>query len=320
MKGLTVLKEEEAISSSSLSPRPMEALHEMGPPPFLTKTFDMVEDPSTNSIVSWNTARNSFIVWDSHSFCTTILPRYFKHSNFSSFLRQLNTYGFRKVDPDRWEFANEGFLGGERQLLKSIKRRRNRVSWVQSESKQKHGREACVEVGEYGLDQELERLRRDRKVLVKEIVRLRQQEQNSREKLKDVEDKLEKTEKKQQRILSFLAKALNNPSFVQQFGQKREGVEIGGKRRLKDREKIEEDGFSVSVMECEMESLLSLSAACEMKEPIATVWEELLKEEVVIGDCSQIDGAVEDLVENPDEWAQDLEELVDELGFMGNQP
>ncbi|MCI12458.1 heat-shock protein, partial [Trifolium medium] len=77
---------------SNLTPKPMEGLHEIGPPPFLTKTFDVVEDPSTDSIVSWSGARNSFVVWDLHKFSTTILPRYFKHSNFSSFVRQLNTY------------------------------------------------------------------------------------------------------------------------------------------------------------------------------------------------------------------------------------
>ncbi|KAK9151250.1 hypothetical protein Syun_009559 [Stephania yunnanensis] len=79
-------------SSSSSMARPMERIHEKGPPPLLTKTFEMVEDPSMEAIVSWNEARISFIVWDSYRLASNLLPKYFKHNNFSSFVRQLNTY------------------------------------------------------------------------------------------------------------------------------------------------------------------------------------------------------------------------------------
>ncbi|TQE11123.1 hypothetical protein C1H46_003129 [Malus baccata] len=230
-----VVKEEEIVTCTVGSlPRPVEGLHEVGPPPFLTKTFEMVEDPSTDAIVSWTRARNSFVVWDSQKFSTTLLTRYFKHSNFSSFIRQLNTYGFRKVDSDRWEFANEGFLGGQRHLLKTIKRRRH----VSQSMQQEGGGGACVEMGQCGVETELERLKRDRNVLMTEIVKLRQQQHNSREQVMAMKGRLLATEKKQQQMTTFLAKALNSPSFLQHLVEKNaknrklHGIEIGRKRRL----------------------------------------------------------------------------------------
>lgn len=61
-------------------------------PPFLSKTYDMVDDTSTNSVVSWSSGNNSFVVWKVPEFARDLLPKYFKHNNFSSFVRQLNTY------------------------------------------------------------------------------------------------------------------------------------------------------------------------------------------------------------------------------------
>ncbi|KAE9606581.1 hypothetical protein Lal_00025691 [Lupinus albus] len=94
------------------------------PTPFLTKTYQLVDDPSANDLISWNEDGTTFIVWKPAEFARDLLPNYFKHNNFSSFVRQLNTYGFRKVVPDRWEFAHDCFRRGERGLLREIKRRK----------------------------------------------------------------------------------------------------------------------------------------------------------------------------------------------------
>lgn len=94
------------------------------PTPFLTKTYQLIEDQSINDVISWNEDGSTFIVWNPTEFAKDLLPKYFKHNNFSSFVRQLNTYGFRKVVPDRWEFANDSFRRGEKGLLIDIHRRK----------------------------------------------------------------------------------------------------------------------------------------------------------------------------------------------------
>ncbi|KAL9666430.1 hypothetical protein QQ045_000761 [Rhodiola kirilowii] len=92
--------------------------------PFLTKTYQLVDDPVVDDLISWNEDGSGFIIWKPAEFSRDLLPKYFKHNNLSSFVRQLNTYGFRKVVPDRFEFGNDFFKKGEKGLLHDIQRRK----------------------------------------------------------------------------------------------------------------------------------------------------------------------------------------------------
>lgn len=73
------------MAASMVSHRPV-------PAPFLTKTYQIVDDPGTDHIVSWGEDETTFVVWRPPEFARDLLPNYFKHNNFSSFVRQLNTY------------------------------------------------------------------------------------------------------------------------------------------------------------------------------------------------------------------------------------
>jgi heat shock transcription factor, other eukaryote len=143
--------------------------------------------------------------------------------------------GFRKVDPDRWEFANEGFLRGQRHLLKTIKRRKP-LATVTSSRQQPTTPASCLEVGEFGFEEEIDRLKRDKNILITEVVKLRQEQQTIREHLHAMEERLGTAEQKQVQMMGFLVRAMRNPEFFQQLVQqqdKRKELEdaISKKRR-----------------------------------------------------------------------------------------
>ncbi|XP_066530008.1 heat shock factor protein 1-like isoform X2 [Hoplias malabaricus] len=113
-------------------------------PAFLTKLWTLVDDPETDPLICWSPHGNSFHVFDQGRFSKEVLPKYFKHNNMASFVRQLNMYGFRKVvhieqgglvkpEKDDTEFQHPYFVRGQEHLLENIKRKVTAVSNIKQE-------------------------------------------------------------------------------------------------------------------------------------------------------------------------------------------
>lgn len=105
-------------------------------PIFLRKTYHMI-DSCDASIAAWDDDGTTFTVKDPLRFEQKIIPQFFKHSKFSSFVRQLNFYSFRKIKysdsiridvetekktANYWRFRHEHFRQGRPDLLTEIKR------------------------------------------------------------------------------------------------------------------------------------------------------------------------------------------------------
>ena len=71
-------------------------------------SYSIVSNPETDDIVSWSGNGKQFTVHQLNDFSTKILPSNFNHPNFSSFVRQLNSYVSIPRDPDSHAYFFEG--------------------------------------------------------------------------------------------------------------------------------------------------------------------------------------------------------------------
>ena len=133
-------KIEEPVPGPAPSPTPEEQAQPPARPrrrreqseasAFLSKTYAMIS--ALDGVVGgWSKNGDTMVIFDSEKFAAEIIPQYFKHNNFRSFVRQLNFYGFRKLRADanagpaaqaRWEFKHPNFRRGRHDLLVLIRR------------------------------------------------------------------------------------------------------------------------------------------------------------------------------------------------------
>ena len=64
---------------------------------FLSRLYDILNDKEYTQIIHWNKDGNGIIIVDANKLGEIVLPKYYKHNNYSSFVRQLNMYGFHKT-------------------------------------------------------------------------------------------------------------------------------------------------------------------------------------------------------------------------------
>ncbi|CAN8231414.1 unnamed protein product [Cochlearia groenlandica] len=181
-------------------------------PPFLTKTYDMVDDSSSDSIVSWSQSNKSFIVWNPPEFSRDLLPKFFKHNNFSSFIRQLNTYGFRKADPDQWEFANDDFVRGQPNLMKNIHRRKpvHSHSLPNLQSQQT----TLTDSERQRMKNQIERLTREKEGLLEELKKQEEEREGFEMQVKELKERLQHMEKRQRTMVSVASQVLEKPGLA----------------------------------------------------------------------------------------------------------
>eukprot|EP00123_Amoebidium_parasiticum_P017443 comp23855_c1_seq1/m.41712 comp23855_c1_seq1/g.41712 ORF comp23855_c1_seq1/g.41712 comp23855_c1_seq1/m.41712 type:complete len:400 (-) comp23855_c1_seq1:264-1463(-) len=193
-------------------------------PPFLRKLYHMVDEPETNTCIRWNDAGDGFILVNAEIFARDVLPRYFKHNNFATFVRQLNMYDFSKVGlVDRgvvsvgefhaWQFTHPYFLRGRPDLIINI-HRKTYVPAAEKKVKTEHDLDDLVRQFEdlrtenQDMRATINRLREESEELKRQNMILMQNSQVSLARTGELHGTVEK-------IIKFLA-TVYSPEFIRQ--------------------------------------------------------------------------------------------------------
>lgn len=191
----------------------------------------MVNDPTTNYLICWSEDGKSFFVNQQEDFARRVLPRFFKHNKFSSFVRQLNMYGFHKVphlqqgvletenDSERWEFSNPNFQRNKPELLILVSRKKG----ASTEEKEisnvdlQHILEEIKSIKRHqmNISTQLQSIQRDNQILWQETVQARERHFRHQETI--------------DKILRFLASVFSNNGGG---GGEKRSVVIPRKRRF----------------------------------------------------------------------------------------
>ena len=110
---------------------------------FLSKLYDILNNTAYKEIIYWNKEGGGIIIADVNKFSSMILPKYYNHNKYSSFVRQLNLYGFHKSkgvikEGEGYEhdkLNKNSTIEDIKQILKKKKRKNYLMNYLYKDSK-----------------------------------------------------------------------------------------------------------------------------------------------------------------------------------------
>jgi hypothetical protein len=88
---------------------------------FPMRLYAMLE-AEDSEIVSWSRSGTAFRVHNVYRFREETLPKYYRHNKITSFQRQLNLYGFKRLHKgeDAGSYSHAGFVRGRKERVRDM--------------------------------------------------------------------------------------------------------------------------------------------------------------------------------------------------------
>ena len=91
---------------------------------FLLKLYEILSKNEYSKIIHWSQNGTYIIITNIHTLSKKILPIYFNHQNYSSFVRQLNMYNFHKIRTEQ-EVQEQYFINESLNKFKTLNEIKN---------------------------------------------------------------------------------------------------------------------------------------------------------------------------------------------------
>ncbi|KAH0941336.1 hypothetical protein HID58_000973, partial [Brassica napus] len=127
-------------------------------------------------------------------------------------LKLLGLKGFRKADPEQWEFANDDFVRGQPHLMKNIHRRKpvHSHSLPNLQAQQN----ALTDSERQRMSSQIERLTKEKEGLLQKLHRQEQERDVFEQQVKKLKDQLQHMEKRQKTMDSYVSQVMETPELA----------------------------------------------------------------------------------------------------------